>query len=304
MKFITVIFLFCCCSVLAQEQKDTIVTQLFEKVVFTLAHDSMKGRSTGSPEEYKSLNFINEQFQLLTHKQLRKQVFVVPVNDSTQLTAVNGYYFMNNHAKTTVILSAHYDHIGMGGPLSMSKRTDVVHNGADDNASGVALLLGLSDHLAQQKRATVNYLIVFYSGHEIGLFGSEAFSAFIEQKKRTFKPIKCVVNFDMVGRLHPDLKKLKCMHSPVTDSVLQNINTSSFGFTLNLTDEQKLSQLDTKVFYNKHIPCINFTTGIHNDYHATTDDASYINYSGMVAIYRYLCVLVPQLGNIPSLKTP
>ncbi|MDH4474663.1 MAG: M28 family peptidase [Fluviicola sp.] len=300
MKFIFFIFFFCFTSVLAQESKDSITQQLFEKVVYTLANDSLKGRATGSTEEYKSLAFIDEQFQLLAHKHLSKHAFLINVADSTQLTAVNGYYFLNNRAKNTVILSAHYDHIGLGGPLSMSKKTDVVHNGADDNASGVALLLGLSDFLIHQKKANVNYLIVFYSGHEIGLFGSEAFAGFVEQKKRKFKSVSSVVNFDMVGRLSPDLKKLKCMCSPTTDSILKTVNPSPFGFTLNITDEAKLNQLDTKVFYNKHIPCVSFTTGMHNDYHATSDDPQYINYKGMVAIYNYLCQLILKLGASPN----
>lgn len=301
MKFILGIFILSITSVFAQESNDSITQRLFEKVVYTLANDSLKGRATGSIEEYKSLAFIDEQFQLLTHKHLSKQAFVITSADSTELTAVNGYYFLNNRAKNTVILSAHYDHIGLGGPLSMSKKTDVVHNGADDNASGVALLLGLSDFLKQQKNAEVNYLIVFYSGHEIGLFGSEAFAAFVEQKKRKFKSVSCVVNFDMVGRLSPDLKKLKCMCSPLVDSLLKTVNAAPFGFSLNVTDEAKLNQLDTKVFYTKHIPCLSFTTGMHNDYHATTDDAAFINYSGMVAIYNYLCQLIPQLGALSKL---
>lgn len=271
--------------------------QLFKKVVYTLANDSMQGRATGSPEAIKSLEFINKEFQLLTRKQLSKQIFAAQLNDSTQLTGVNGYYFINNNAKKTVLISAHYDHIGLGGPLSMSKKTDVVHNGADDNASGVALLLGISDFLIKQKKVSVNYLIVFYSAHEIGLFGSEAFAKLIEQKKRKFKSISCVINFDMVGRLATDQKKLKCMSSPVFDSILKSLDTQPFGFTLNLTDEEKLTQLDTKAFYNKYIPCINFSTGIHNDYHATTDDANYINYNGMIAIYYYLSALIPKLEN-------
>ena len=297
MKYSIVFFLFCCTSILAQKNKDTIKLQLFKKVVYTLANDSMKGRATGSPEEIKSLEFINKEFQALSRKQLSKQVFVAQLNDSTQLTGVNGYYFVNNGAKKTIILSAHYDHIGLGGPLSMSKKTDVVHNGADDNASGVALLLGMSDFLLKQRKDTVNYLIVFYSAHEIGLFGSEAFANLVEQKKRRFKSISCVVNFDMVGRLATDQKKLKCMSSPIFDSILKKVDTQPFGFTLNLTDEEKLTQLDTKAFYNKHIPCINFSTGIHNDYHATTDDANYINYNGMIAIYNYISALIPKLGN-------
>lgn len=297
MKYIIVILLFSCTSILAQKNKDTITLQLFKKVVYTLANDSMKGRATGSPEEIKTLEFINKEFQLLTRKQLSKQVFKAQLNDTTQLTGVNGYYFINNGTKKTIILSAHYDHIGLGGPLSMSKKKDVVHNGADDNASGVALLLGLSDFLIKQKKDTVNYLIVFYSAHEIGLFGSEAFAKLIEQKKKKFKSISCVINFDMVGRLATDQKKLKCMASPILDSILKNLDTHPFGFSLNLTDEEKLTQLDTKAFYNKHIPCVNFSTGIHNDYHAITDDANYINYNGMIAIYHYLSVLIPKLGN-------
>ena len=297
MKYLIIFFLFCSTSILAQKNKDTITQLLFEKVVNTLANDSMKGRATGSSEEIKSLEFINKEFQNLTHKQLSKQVFEAQLNDSTQIKGINGYYFINNRAKKTIIIGAHYDHIGLGGPLSMSKKTDIVHNGADDNASGVALLLGMSDFLIKQKKDAVNYLIVFYSAHEIGLFGSEAFAKLVEQKKQRFKSISYVVNFDMVGRLATDQKKLKCMSSPIFYSILKDVNTQPFGFALNITDEAKLTQLDTKVFYNKNIPCINFTTGIHNDYHATTDDAQYINYSGMIAIYNYLSELIPKLGN-------
>lgn len=271
--------------------------QLFKKVIYTLANDSMKGRASGSPEAIKSLEFINKQFQFLTHKKLNQQVFVAQLNDSTQIQGVNGYYFINNKAKKTIIVGAHYDHIGLGGPLSMSKKSDVVHNGADDNASGVALLLGMSEFLIKPQKETVNYLIVFYAAHEIGLFGSEAFAKLIEQKKHQFKSISGVVNFDMVGRMADDQKKLKCMTSPIFNSIIKEIDTQPFGFSLNITDEDKLSQLDTKVFYNKNIPCINFTTGIHNDYHATTDDPDYINYNGMLTIYNYLSVLVPKLGN-------
>lgn len=289
--------MFCCSSLLAQKNKDSITLQLFKKVIYTLANDSMKGRASGSSEAIKSLEFINKQFQLLTHKKLNQQVFVAQLNDSTQIQGVNGYYLINNKAKKTIIVGAHYDHIGLGGPLSMSKKSDVVHNGADDNASGVALLLGMSEFLIKPQKETVNYLIVFYAAHEIGLFGSEAFAKLIEQKKHQFKSISGVVNFDMVGRMADDQKKLKCMTSPIFNSILKEIDTQPFGFSLNIIDEDKLSQLDTKVFYNKNIPCINFTTGIHNDYHATTDDPNYINYNGMLLIYNYLSVLLPKLGN-------
>lgn len=253
----------------------------------------MKGRATGSLEEQKSLLLIDQQFTELTNHQLRKQSFEASLNDTTEFTAVNGYYFFNHHRKHTVILSAHYDHIGMGGPLSMSKKNDAVHNGADDNASGVALLLALTEKMAQAKSAPVNYLIVFYSGHEIGLFGSASFSELVQQKKRKYKTISAVINFDMVGRLHPELLKLKCLRSPEMDSVLQLVDPIPFGFKLNVANEEQLKQLDTKSFYNAGIPCINFSTGMHNDYHTITDDPQYINLLGMLAIYHYLQELIP-----------
>ena len=280
-------------TLFAQQSNDSSVVQLFHDVIFTLANDSMKGRATGSLEEQKSLLFIDQQFTELTKHKLRKQSFEASLNDTTQLDAVNGYYFFNHHSKHTVILSAHYDHIGMGGPLSMSKKNDVVHNGADDNASGVALLLALMEKMAQAKSAPVNYLIVFYSGHEIGLFGSAAFSELVQRKKRKYKTISVVINFDMVGRLHPELLKLKCLRSPAIDSVLQLVDPIPFGFKLNVANEEQLKQLDTKSFYNAGIPCINFSTGIHNDYHTITDDPQYINLLGMLAIYHYLQELIP-----------
>jgi len=293
MKRLFLLFLLCSSKVFAQQSNDSSIVQLFHDVIFTLANDSMKGRATGSLEEQKSLLFIDQQFNELTKHKLRKQSFEASLNDTTEFTAVNGYYFFNHHSKHTVILSAHYDHIGMGGPLSMSKKNDVVHNGADDNASGVALLLALAENIAQHKSSKVNYLIVFYSGHEIGLFGSAAFSEFVQQKKRKYKTISAVINFDMVGRLHPELLKLKCLRSPTMDSVLQLVDPIPFGFKLNVANEEQLKQLDTKTFYNVGIPCINFSTGIHNDYHTISDDPQYINMLGMLAIYHYLQELIP-----------
>jgi len=287
-------------TVFAQQSNDSTIVRLFHDVIFTLANDSMKGRATGSLEEQKSLLFIDQKFKELTNHKLHNQSFEVCLNDTTELAAVNGYYFFNNHSKHTVILSAHYDHIGLGGSLSMSKKNDVVHNGADDNASGVAMLLALAENIAHTKSSKVNYLIVFYSGHEIGLFGSAAFHKFVLQKKRKFKAVSTAINFDMIGRLHPEVLKLKCLRSPSMDSVLQLVNPLAFGFKLNVSNEEQLKQLDTKSFYNTGIPCLNFSTGMHNDYHTTTDDPQYINLAGMVAIYNYLIKLLPLIQPDPN----
>ena len=113
--------------------------------------------------------------------------------------------------------------------------------------------------------------------------------------KRKYKSISTVVNLDMVGRMDPDLQKLKCMHSFNKTNVLDRINTADFSLKLNAVGPEKLLFLDTKYFYEAGIPCMSFTTGIHNDYHATTDDAQYISYDGMVKINAFIKAVLRQL---------
>ncbi len=255
-------------------------------MIYTLADDSMKGRASGSLEEQKTLNYLSSTFKKLSGKKLKTQSFSF-TKDTVNYSCQNAYFFKNNHSSKTILIGAHYDHIGFGGPLSLSFVSDEIHNGADDNASGVSLLLSLSQDILKYKDAAMNYLIVFYSGHEIGLFGSSAFHQFIQSTKH-FKEISCVLNFDMVGRMDPTIKKVKCMRSPSLDSLLQSIPMNLYSFKLNIVDEEKLATLDTKTYVQAGIPCINFTTGIHNDYHKSSDDAKYINYEGLNETRKFL----------------
>lgn len=277
-----------------QNNEDSLHFNLLKKIVYTLASDSMKGRASGSLEEKKALNYICSTFKELTRKKLKKQAFSFS-KDSLEFNCNNAFYYVNNHAKQTLLISAHFDHIGIGGELSMNFKNDQIHNGADDNASGVALLLSLSKELIDQKDARVNYLIVFYSGHELGLYGSSAFQKML-QKTNTYKTIHTVINFDMIGRMDPILKKLICMRSPPLDSLLKTLPMDKFSFRLNISKEEKLMFLDTKTYVETGIPCINLTTGIHNDYHKITDDAEYINYNSLVEIRKFVLYLLKTIS--------
>lgn len=288
---ILILFIVLSCYGLAQDPSDSSKVSLFKNVVSTLAHDSMQGRGVGTEFEQKALVYISETFFELNKHKLRKQKFDFKL-DSTTFQSENGYYFLNNRKKETIIIGAHYDHIGLGGPLSMSRKNNQVHNGADDNASGVAMLLALSNDLVNSENNKYNILFVFYGAHEVGLFGSSDFQKFTSKKKRKFKKIALVMNFDMIGRLDATLKKLKCMRSENANSFFNNSDPRPFGLELNVTDEAKLANLDTKSFYGLGIPCMNFTTGLHNDYHAVSDDSQYINYSGMDQICHYLTQLI------------
>lgn len=275
-----------------QKKVETPLKSLFKEVVFTLADDSLKGRYTGSLEERKALNYIEFKMKGLSSKiKFERQLFPIQLKD-TSIASTNGYVFLNNHSSKTILISSHYDHIGLGGGLSTKFLSDQIHNGADDNASGVAMTIGLASELIHMEQSDVNYLFVFYSGHEIGLYGSEAFGTFIKNKTDYFKNISCVLNFDMVGRLDSDLRILKCMKSKSADVIMNTVHIEDFDLKLNLGKEEELIKLDTRFFYNQGVPCLNFTTGIHLDYHTPTDDALYINFDGMVQINTFLLKII------------
>lgn len=276
--------------IFSQCTQDSIAVKQLSSIVYALADDSMKGRSSGSVEEQKAFNFISSEFKLMTGEKLKTHAFSFSM-DSLDFHSKNAYYFVNNHAKTTIVLSAHYDHIGLGGKLSKSFTSSEIHNGADDNASGVALLLSLSNDLIRFKSQNVNYLIVFYSGHEVGLFGSQAFYNYTLKRKK-FRKLTMVINFDMVGRLDPTSKKIKCMCSQELEPYLLSLQDIQTSIKLNITEEEKLHFLDTKWYTEAGIPCINFTTGMHNDYHKTSDDANYVNYEGLNDLRKFMIDLL------------
>ncbi len=238
-----------------------------------------------------ALNYITECVKSTTGRKLNHRDFEFITEDSTHVQSTNAYLFLNNHKKKTILISAHYDHIGMGGKLSMSRKNDVVHNGADDNASGVAMVMALLDVLSKAETSECNYLFAFYSAHEVGLYGSQDFANFC-LKKRKFKTISTVINFDMVGRMDPELKRLFYMCSDSLSEKLSEAVERTTNLDLREKDQEKMLQLDTRSFYLKEMDCLNFSTGSHIDYHAVSDDERYINYTGMVNVFNFVRDLI------------
>lgn len=250
----------------------------FKETITYLASDSLKGRDPATPEIGIALQYIRTQLKESGLKPFNQRFSYLHHNQDFQ--GVNCYAFIDNHKNRTVLIGAHYDHIGLGGELSKSFRSDCVHNGADDNASGVAMALALAKSEEIQK-LDMNVLFVFYSAHEVGLFGSKSFAdPFLRQKKR-FQRVVTVVNFDMIGRMNR-VNELFVAASTETKF------PESYSLKLVQTDSTSLSQLDSAPYLSLGIPVYNFTTGNHSDYHKISDDAQYINYPGMQRTLEFL----------------
>lgn len=196
-----------------------------------------------------------------------------------------------------VVLGAHMDHLGMGGPGSGSMMPDTiaVHNGADDNASGTASLLELAQAMAARASTLRrSYLFIFFSGEELGTLGSNAYVA------EPFFPLAKTVtmlNMDMVGRL--DKKALSVGGtgtSPIWPALLNRHNADS-AFVLSMNPDG-FGPSDHAPFYGKDIPVLFFFTGTHDDYHKPSDDTEKLNFRGHERITRYVDAIVRDLDTM------
>jgi len=199
-----------------------------------------------------------------------------------------------------VIVGAHYDHLGMGGPGSSSRVPDTVaiHYGADDNASGVALMIELAERLAAEKAGHARSIIfIAFTGEEMGLLGSKHF---VENMGIDSAAVNLMINLDMVGRMKEGnglqvggvgtAKGLRDTVTSYNDTTAIRLSFTSEGY----------GPSDHSSFYGKNIPVLSFTTGAHLDYHTPSDTPDKLNYTGMVKIGDMLTDLVSWAANSSS----
>jgi peptidase M28-like protein/PA domain-containing protein len=168
-----------------------------------------------------------------------------------------------------LLVGAHYDHLGYGevGAMKQDGEETAIHYGADDNASGAAVVLAMAQTLAEQRKnisaPARGIIFAFWSGEEIGLIGS---SFYAQHPTVALKQIAAYFNFDMVGRLRDNRLTLQGIgSSSVWKRVLEKRNVVA-GFHLTLQDDPYLPT-DSTAFYLKEVPFINFFTGSHENYH-------------------------------------
>ena len=284
----------------------------FKKDVEYLASEKLEGRFPGTNGEQLAANYIAEKFEKfgltkLTDSYFQSFNFTLPSSPheevkfnqdtDTKINAKNIIAFIDNKKKNTVIIGAHYDHIGYGGQYSLDRGINEIHNGADDNASGTAMLLSLAKQLNNKNDLENNYLFIAFSAEELGLIGSRYFVNSDVFKKES---INFMINLDMVGRLNAE-KELSIFGVGTSSIFKQVVNSMNNNFKLKII-EDGTGPSDHTSFYNKDIPVLFFHTGSHENYHRPSDDVNLINYKGMSEISNYIIDIIDELETYNKLE--
>lgn len=183
------------------------------------------------------------------------------------------------HADETIVIGAHYDHVGMGGVGSLAPGVKAVHNGADDNGSGTVSLIELARRFAsREKKPSHRLVFIAFTAEELGLIGSQRY---VSHPVFPLDKTIAMFNMDMVGRLDKE-DKLTVFGTGTSTrwKPLVVKEGEAFGFRLSLQPEG-FGPSDHSSFYGKKIPVLHFFTGTHSDYHRPTDDVEKINFDGM-----------------------
>ncbi len=298
-----------------QNFSQTISVEYIKKHISVLSNDSLQGRGTGTIGEAKAANYISQEFKKIGLKPVGGNNSYLksfqykqssnPHGASDKDTAVkilnskNIIGFLDNNSPNTLIIGAHYDHLGFGDDQNSLEANPKgkIHNGADDNASGVAGVIELARYFSNSKSKS-NYLFLCFSGEELGLIGSKKFV-----DNSDFEPAKinAMINMDMIGRLNDSTKKLMVYGVGTSPSFVNNVENANTYFKLVL-DSSGVGPSDHTSFYLKNIPVLHFFTGQHPDYHKPSDDLEKINFVGEQKVLEYIIDIVKKIDTEPKLE--
>lgn len=199
-----------------------------------------------------------------------------------------------------IVVGAHHDHLGMGGPSNSSRAPDTiaVHNGADDNASGVAAILELAEHFSsEENKPLTNIIFVTFGAEEKGILGSRQF---VENPPVELKKISLMVNIDMLGRMKKDSSLQVGGVGTSNDSrdIIKSVN-SNYGLDLSFS-EAGYGPSDHASFYAGDIPVLFFSTGAHSDYHTPFDDPDSLNHEGLALGTRFISDVIKRIDKRES----
>lgn len=201
--------------------------------------------------------------------------------------------------KEVILIGAHKDHIGYGSQYgSLYEGNDrLIHNGADDNASGTSAVLELAQKFASNKELTKRTIVfMLFNGEEAGLLGSAYFA-----KSQHFKDmnVTAMINLDMVGRLTDNKLSIGGVGtSSLWNNLIDSLN-QTYSFNLNKTQDG-FGPSDHASFYNQNVPVLFFFTGSHSDYHKPSDDWEKVNIAGEESIAKMVYDVALTMADYPG----
>lgn len=196
-----------------------------------------------------------------------------------------------------IIIGAHLDHLGMGGPGSGSRAVDTVaiHHGADDNASGVSLMLELAEKFAYSRGTHKRSIIcIAFAAEEEGLIGSRYF---VDNPGIDLSKVNAMINLDMVGKLQPtNVLQISGAGTAegLKDLIIAECDTGLIKLTIS---DEGYGPSDHTSFYGKNIPVLFFTTGADLTYHTPGDTFDKINYPGIVRVSSLIFNIAEKLAS-------
>lgn len=264
------------------------------EIVEYLASDALQGRLGGTKGDTLASDFIYAQMKKLGLNPVKQEFTVKRGN----VVTFNVYGKVEGSTGKYIVIGAHYDHLGLGGKEIGSRRPDTVavHNGADDNASGVAGVLHLAKHYAKERNLEHGFIFVAFGAEERGIVGSKHFAENMDPKS-----VVAMVNFDMIGNLRNNAITLggtgtaKEMEDIIYWAEKENWNA------LKITrSAQGHGPSDHTSFYAKNIPVFYITTGATEDYHTPDDDSYKIKFGGIDSVANFVKCLVNQIQKYPQ----
>ena len=321
LKRINILIFLCAFASVSQAQEavvkrinNLIDAELLKEDVYFLSSDTCEGRATGTAGELVAANFIKQRFMDLGLLPMGDVVdyfhtfdFTFNTNphggDSTTQVkgkGINVAAFLDNEAPYTVVIGAHYDHLGRGefGSSRTPDSKGMIHYGADDNASGTAGVLALARYYTQnRKKEKFNVLFICFSGEELGLLGSKKY---LEDKRFPVDDINFMVNMDMIGRLDNAAPNVHVHGVGTADGWVELVERLNSEYKI-VMDSSGIGPSDHASFYLAEIPVLYFTTGAHADYHTVLDTPDKINYEGQASVLRYIASIIDATENEPKM---
>ena len=266
----------------------------------TLSSDSFEGRKTGSTGNLKAADYITNRFDeigLKSYNQNYRHPFTFRNRRNEEIQGINLIGYIKGKSENIIIISAHYDHVGINN--------SEIFNGADDNASGVAVILASAKYFMENKPLNT-LLFVAFDAEEMGLQGAYSF---LDNPPIPRELIKLNINLDMVS--HNDKSELYAagtFKSPAIKDIIQNADQNT-GISIKFGHDQPdmgkddwTMQSDHGSFAKENIPFLYFGVEDHNDYHKPSDDFDNINanffYSASTAILKSIISLDKNLDRI------